>query len=82
MLWWAVILVFLVVLAFLSQLQILFLLGWKYPVLAASGIHILILVCLGGVLFRILSKAKKGEKEILIRRIQELEQQLEALKKK
>ncbi len=82
MLWWTVILVFLVVLSFLSQVQILFLLGMKYPVLVAAGIHILILVCLGGVLFRILGKAKKGEKEILIKRIQELEQELEALKKK
>lgn len=82
MIWWIFILVILVVLSYLSQVGILFTLHMKFPFLTASLINILTLVCLGVVLFRILGRTKKGEKESLLKRIRGLEQELKALKEK
>lgn len=80
MIWWILILVVLFILSYLSQVGTLFLLEIKFPFLTSSLINILILVCMAIVLFRILSRMKKGEKENLKKRIQELEAELKALK--
>lgn len=80
MIWWILILVVLFILSYLSQVGTLFLLQIKFPFLTSSLINILILVCMAIVLFRILSRMKKGEKENLNKRIRELEAELKALK--
>lgn len=80
MIWWILILLVLFILSYLSQVGILFLLEIKFPFLTSSLINILILVCMAIVLFRILSRMKKGEKENLKKKIKELEAELKALK--
>lgn len=80
MIWWILILVVLFILSYLSQVGTLFLLEIKFPFLTSSLINVLILVCMAIVLFRILSRMKKGEKENLKKRIRELEAELKALK--
>lgn len=82
MLLWTIILLFLVILLFFSQLGILFPLQFKFPVLTSIILYVLTLACLVAVLLRILSKIKKGEKERLLKRIQELEQELIGFKGK
>ena len=80
MIWWILILVVLFILSYLSQVGTLFLLQIKFPFLTSSLINVLILVCMAIVLFRILSRMKKGEKENLKKKIKELEAELKALK--
>lgn len=82
MLWWTIILIVLVILSFLSQVGILFALQVEFPVLIAIFLNILTLACLVAVLLRILTKTKKGEKEILLKKIQQLDQEVQALKGK
>jgi predicted RND superfamily exporter protein len=80
MIWWILILLVLFILSYLSQVGTLFLLQIKFPFFTSSLINILILVCMAIVIFRILSRMKKGEKENLKKRIRELEAELKALK--
>lgn len=80
MIWWILILAVLFILSYLSQVGTLFLLQIKFPFLTSSLINILILVCMAIVLFRILGRMKKGEKESLKKKIKELEAELKALK--
>lgn len=82
MLLWTLILLVLVILLFLSQLGILFQLMLKFTVLSAIVLSVITIGCLVAVLLRILSKIKKGEKEKLLKKIQELEQELLAFKGK
>jgi len=82
MIWWLLILVVLFILSYLSQVGTLFLLQIKFPFLTSSLINILILVCMAVVLFRILGRTRKGEKENLKKRIHELEAELKSLKEK
>jgi hypothetical protein len=82
MIWWILILVVLFILSYLSQVGTLFLLQIKFPFLTSSLINVLILVCMAAVLFRILGRTRKGEKENLKKRIHELESELKAIKKK
>ncbi len=82
MIWWILILVVLIILSYLSQVGTLFLLQIKFPFLTSSLINVLILICMAVVLFRILGRTRKGEKEILKKKIHELETELKALKKK
>jgi len=82
MLWWTVILILLVILLFFSQLGILFPLQLKFTVISGIFLYILTLACLITVLLRILNKTKKREKEKLVKRIQELEQEFQSLKEK
>lgn len=82
MLLWTLILIVLVILLFISQLGILFPLQLKFTVLSAIFLYILTLACLVIVLLRILTKIKKGEREKLLKRIQELEQELVPFKGK
>jgi amino acid transporter len=82
MLLWTLILLVLVILLFFSQLGILFPLQLQFTVLSSIILYILTLACLVIVLIRILSKIKKGEREKLLKRIQELEQELLGFKGK
>ena len=82
MIWWILILVVLIILSYLSQVGTLFLLQIKFPFLTSSLINVLILICIAVVLFRILGRTRKGEKENLKKKIHELEAELKALKKK
>jgi len=82
MLLWTLILIVLVILLFFSQLGILFPLQLKFTVLSSIILYILTLACLVIVLLRILTKIKKGEREKLLKRIQELEQELIGFKGK
>ena len=82
MLMWTLILLALVILLFFSQLGILFPLQLKFTVLSSIILYILTLACLVIVLLRILTKIKKGERENLLKRIQELEQELLGFKGK
>ena len=80
MIWWILILAILFILSYLSQVGTLFLLQIKFPFITSSLINVLILVCMAIVLFRILGRMKKGEKENLKKKIRELEAELKALK--
>jgi arginine exporter protein ArgO len=80
MLWWVLILLVLEILFFLGQLDILFTMQMKSPYSVAAIINVLIIVCIVGVVTRILRKMKKKEKEKLILKIKELEEKLKAQK--
>lgn len=80
MIWWILILVVLVILSYLSQVGTLFVMQIKFPFLISTMINALILICMAIVLIRTLKMMKKGEKEKLRQRIQELEAEIKALK--
>ncbi len=78
MLWWILILLVLVILSYLSQLGVLFTMQIRSPYLIATIINVLILVCIVGVVVRILKRTRKKEKETLILNVKELEEKLKA----
>ena len=83
MAYWILILAVVTILSYLSDVGILpFLENLRIPFLNASIVSILILLCMIGVLGRMLQKAKKGEKESLEKRILELEKELNTIKEK
>ena len=83
MAYWILILAVVTILSYLSDVGILpFLENLRIPFLNASIVSILILLCMIGVLGRMLQKAKKGEKENLKERILELEKELNTIKEK
>jgi hypothetical protein len=82
MLLWTLILLVLVILLFFSRLGIFFPLQLKFTLLSSIILYGLTLACLVIVLIRILSKIKKGEREKLLKRIKELEQELMGFKGK
>ena len=83
MAYWILILAVVTILSYLSDVGILpFLENLRIPFLNASIVSILILLCMIGVLGRMLRKAKKGEKESLKERILELEKELNTVKEK
>ncbi|MCK4496031.1 MAG: hypothetical protein KAU91_06740 [Candidatus Aminicenantes bacterium] len=83
MAYWILILAVVTILSYLSDVGILpFLENLRIPFLNASIVSILILLCMIGVLGRMLQKAKKGEKESLKKRILELEKELNTIKEK
>jgi len=83
MIWWIFALTFVTILSYLSDVGILpFMQNLRVPFFNASILSILILLCMLGVLVRLLYMAKKGEKEILRKRINELEKQLKTPQEK
>jgi uncharacterized membrane protein YbhN (UPF0104 family) len=80
MLWWILILLVLVILSFLSQLDVLFTMQIKSAYIVAAIINILILACIFGVVVRILKMMKRKEKETLMLKVKELEEKLKAKK--
>jgi drug/metabolite transporter (DMT)-like permease len=83
MIWWVFALVIVTVMSYLSDVGVLtFLQDWKVPFLEASFLSILILLCLAGLLVRMMRMSKRGEKEALKEKIEELEKQLADLREK
>jgi large-conductance mechanosensitive channel len=80
MLWWILILLVLVILSFLSQLDVLFTMQIKSAYIVAAIINILILACIFGVVVRILKRMKRKEKETLMLKVKELEEKLKPKK--
>jgi uncharacterized membrane protein len=80
MVWWVFALVFVTILSYLSDVgAITFMQDWKVPFLNASVLSILILLCLIGLLVRMMRMSKKGEKETLKEKIKELEKKIAEL---
>jgi hypothetical protein len=81
MIWWVFLLVVVTVLSYLSDVGVLtFLQDWRVPLLNASLTSILILLCLIGLLGRMMRMTKKGEKEALREKVSQLEKELSDLK--
>lgn len=80
MVWWVFALVIVTILSYLSDVgAITFMQDWKVPFLNASVLSILILLCLIGLLVRMMRMSKKGEKETLKEKIKELEKKIAEL---
>lgn len=83
MIWWVFALVIVTILSYLSDVGVLtFMQDWKVPFLNASFLSILILLCLAGLLVRMMRMSKRGEKEALKEKIEELEKKLADLGEK
>jgi hypothetical protein len=83
MIWWIVILAFLTILSYLSDIGVLiFLKDLRIPFLNASIMSILLLLCAAAMLIRVLLKIKQKEKERLGTKITALERELQAFKEK
>jgi hypothetical protein len=79
MTWWILFLTVLTVLSYLTDVGTLtFFQDMKVPFLNASLLSVLLLLCTLGILVRMLSRKKRGEKERLASRVAELERDLEA----
>ena len=80
MIWWVFALVIVTIFSYLSDVgAITFMQDWKVPFLNASVMSILILLCLIGLLVRMMRMSKKGEKETLKEKIKELEKKIAEL---
>jgi uncharacterized RDD family membrane protein YckC len=79
MIWWVLGLAILSILSYLSDLGILNFLDFKVPVLHASLLSLLILLATLGLLYRILWMRKKGQREQMQKKIQDLEGKLASL---
>ena len=81
MIWWVLFMVVITSLSYLSDVGLLaFLQEWKVPVLNASLLSVLLLLCLVGLLSRLMLMSKKGEKEALKDKVRQLEKELSDLK--
>ena len=80
---WILVLAVLTILSYLSDVGLLpFLQNIKVPLLNASIMSLLILLCTAVMLGRVLLKVKAKEKETLETKVVELHQELETLKEK
>ena len=80
MIWWVFVLVIVTILSYLSDVGILtFLQDFRVPFLNASLMSILVLLCLIGLLVRLMKMSKKGEKEALREKVKKLEKELSEL---
>jgi Ca2+/Na+ antiporter len=78
---WVFLLVVVTVLSYLSDVGVLtFLQDFRVPFLNASLLSILVLLCLIGLLARMMKMSKKGEKEALREKVKQLEKELSDLK--
>jgi Ca2+/Na+ antiporter len=81
MIWWVFLLVVVTIMSYLSDVGILtFLQDFRVPFLNASLMSILVLLCLIGLLARMMKMSKKGEKEALREKVKQLEKELSDLK--
>ena len=81
MIWWVFLLVIVTSLSYLSDVGALtFIQDLRVPFLNASLLSVLILLCLIGLLARMMTMAKKGEKEALREKVNQLEKELSDLK--
>ena len=79
MIWWVLGLAVLSILSYLSDVEVINLHDLRVPFLNASLISVLILLAAAGILARMLSMKRRGRREEMQRRIQELESKLAAL---
>jgi hypothetical protein len=79
MVWWVLFLAGLSVLSYLADIGVLPWLSVRVPLLNASLLSALILLSAAGLLARILAMKRRGRREEMARRIQELEKKLGAL---
>lgn len=79
MVWWVLLLAILSILSYLSDVGVLTFLDVRVPVLNASLLSLLILLAAAGLLSRMLWMKRKGRRENLETKIQELEGRLAAL---
>lgn len=83
MVWWVLALAVLTILSYLTDVGVIFFpQNLKIPGLNASLLSILLLLCMVGILGRMLWMAKRAEKESFIRQIAELEDRIKSLLKK
>ena len=81
MIWWVLLMVVITSLSYLADLGFLaFMQEWRVPFLGASMLSVLLLLCLIGLLARMMQMSKKGEKEILRDKVRQLEKELSELK--
>jgi len=81
MIWWVFLLVVVTILSYLSDVGALsFIQDLRVPFLNASLMSILVLLCLVGLLGRMMQMSKKGEKEALREKVKQLEKELSDLK--
>ncbi len=79
MIWWVLGLAVLSILSYLSDVGVVNLHDLRVPFLNASLLSVLILLAAAGILARMLSMKRRGRREEMQRRIQELESKLAAL---
>jgi hypothetical protein len=79
MIWWVLGLVILSILSYLSDVGVISLQGMRVPILNASLLSVLILLAAAGILARMLFLKKKGRREELQKRLQDLESKLAVL---
>ncbi len=80
MIWWVLALAVLTILSYLSDVGVIsFMQTLRIPFLNASLLSLLILLCTAGILARVLFMARKGEKESLQEKIDDLERRLKAV---
>jgi len=79
MIWWVLILALLSILSYLSDMGVLTFLNIRVPFVNASLLSLFILLSALGLLSRILYMKRKGQREKMEKRIQELEGKLAAL---
>lgn len=79
MAWWVLALAVLSVLSYLSDVGVMTWLNLKVPFLNASLLSVLILLAAAGGLARMLSMKRKGQRELMAKKIQDLEAKLATL---
>ena len=79
MIWWVLGLAVLSILSYLSDVGVINLQGMRVPFLNASLLSALILLAAAGILARMLFMKRRGRREELQKRIQDLESKLAAL---
>ncbi|UCE40815.1 MAG: hypothetical protein JSV17_15425 [Candidatus Aminicenantes bacterium] len=81
MVWWIFLMVIVTCLSYLADYGLLaFMKEWRVPLLNASLLSVLLLLCLIGLLSRMMLMTKKGEKEALREKVKQLEKELSDLK--
>jgi hypothetical protein len=81
MVWWVFLMVIVMCLSYLADLGFLaYMQEWRVPLLNASLLSVLLLLCLIGLLSRMMQMSKKGEKEALREKVKQLEKELSDLK--
>jgi hypothetical protein len=81
MILWILLITVVTWLSYFSDIGLLgFMKEWKVPILDASIVSVLLLLCVIGLLTRMLRLQREGEKEALRARIKELEKELSELK--
>jgi len=77
MIWWILFLTVLTILSYLADIGAwTYLMDLKVPFLHASALSVLLLLCTLGILVRMMSKRRAGEKELLRSKVTQLEREV------